>query len=147
MSSHRNFYAPLFGVLVAAFALSLVGVAQAKTFTGPNAKTASNSIRCYVNQYGSGIECTGAGVVDPAVPNPDLDVYVALKNTGKPKFGQRGDYPGFPGYPKSLHHGDKWEPANATAKKIKCTYRSSGWKCTNHSGHGFTIKKDATELF
>jgi hypothetical protein len=133
-------------VLLAALAIP-VAAAQATTVTGPNAQTSSGSIRCYVNQYGSGIECTGTGVVDPAVPNPDLDVYVALKNTGKASFGQRGDYPGFPGKPKTIHRGDWWKPAKATAKKIRCVNLASGWKCTNHSGHGFRIKKASTELF
>jgi hypothetical protein len=133
--------------LVAALTLIPAAAAQAKTITGPNAKSSSGSIRCYVNQYGSGIECTGTGVVDPAIPNPDLDVYVALKNTGKAKFGQRGDYPGFPGTAKALHRGDWWKPTKSTAKKIKCVNRASGWKCTNKSGHGFRITKESTLLF
>jgi hypothetical protein len=134
-------------ILVIAFSLLPFGSAHAITVTGPNAKTSSGSIRCYVNRYGSGIECTGTGVVDPAVPHPDLDVYVALKNTGKASFGQRGDYPGYPGKPKTIHRGDWWKPAKATAKKIRCINLESGWKCTNDSGHGFRIKKASTELF
>jgi hypothetical protein len=133
-------------LIIAAFSVQ-VGNAAATTVTGPNAKTSSGSIRCYVNQYGSGIECTGTGVVDPAVPNPDLDVYVALKNAGKAKFGQRGDYPGYPGNPKTIRRGDWWKPAKSTAKKIRCVNQASGWKCTNSSGHGFRIKKASTELF
>jgi hypothetical protein len=133
-------------LLFAAFALQ-IGAAGATTVTGPNAQNSAHSIRCLVDQYQGGIECTGQGVVDPAVPHPDLDVYVALKNTGKAKFGQRGDYPGYPGNPKTLHHGDKWKPAKSGANKISCVSRASGWKCTNASGHGFRIKKASTELF
>lgn len=137
--------APLLLIAALIAALCAPGAASAKTITAPNIKGPS-FLRCYVKKYGSGIECSSSYLKDPNNPAPELDVYLALKNRGNAFFGQRGDYPGYPGTPKQIHHGDWWKPGRS-AKQVKCQSRASGLWCKNADGHGFRMSKSVTALF
>jgi hypothetical protein len=131
---------------IAVIPLVLAGVvctapAGARTIHNARFQSPTKLIQCGINikLEGGGITCSA-----PYLPHTDLDGYVKLKPTGRPKLGERGDSPWLPGAHRvvTLHYGDHWSGAG-----VHCTMRTRGLRCTNRSDHGFFLSKQRQRYF
>jgi hypothetical protein len=127
--------APLIALVAGALSAA---PASAKTVEATDVISPTGLISCLAVKHGSGIECTA-----PYLPDiGDLDSYLALKRHGRASLSERGDNPGYGHKPVKLHYGDTWHRPG-----IRCAMRTSGLRCRNLDGHGFSIAKGAVRRF
>ena len=126
-------------LLIALVACALAAApAAARTVKATDVVSPTGMISCLAVKFGSGIECSA-----PYLPDiGELDTYMALKRHGRSILSERGDNPGFGHKPVKLHYGDTWRRPG-----IRCAMRTSGLRCHNLDGHGFSIAKGAVRRF
>lgn len=128
-------------LLAAAAATAVVAPsAAAETVKYKRFASPSGQIHCYALKYGGeGIECMAPYLRDRG----DLDTYLALEPRGKSRYGERGDFPGYPNSrERTLRYGDTWK-----RNGIRCKMRESGLTCRNKDDHGFRMAKGDVRRF
>jgi len=131
-------------LLVGVLGVSLMtGTSGARTLKSQNVKSTAGSLYCYAlnTSLGTrpGIECMSKFL--PAGKHNDS--FIQLLQRSNVHLGERGDYPGYlHATVQKIRDGDTWQRPG-----IKCTMRSSAFKCSNDLGRGFSIARSRWYLF
>ena len=121
----------------------MAGNSDARTIKSQNVKSTAGSLYCYTldTSHGTppGIECMSKFL--PA--GKYNDSFIELLQRSDAHLGERGDYPGYlRATVQKIRNGDTWQRPG-----IKCTLRSSAFKCSNDRGRGFSIARGRWYLF